>query len=79
MFPDALYNTKSKIGWEIRSMPYFVVTDQKERVNYFEIKYRKDGTFKFETLGEDYKYSNGYLILVPKDNIQAFKLRIWST
>lgn len=75
MFPDALYDPKSKIGREIRSMPDFVVIDHKERVNYFEIKYRRDGTFKFEALGEDYKYSNGYLILVSKDNIQAISIK----
>ncbi|MEE1962775.1 hypothetical protein V1387_08780 [Allomuricauda taeanensis] len=75
MFPDSLYDPKSKIGQEIRSMPDFVVIDHKERVNYFEIKYRRDGIFKYESLGQDYKYTNGYLILVSKNNVQAIAVR----
>jgi hypothetical protein len=75
MFPEALYDPKSKISKEIRSMPDFVVIDHKERVNYFEVKYRKNGTFRYQDLGEDYKYSNGYLILVSKENIQAILIK----
>lgn len=74
MFPDALYDPKSEIAKEIRSMPDFVVIDHKERVYYFEVKFRKDGIFKFEGLGKNYKYLNGYLILVSKNNIQAISV-----
>ena len=57
---------------QIRSMPDFVVQNsQNGKLDYVEVKYRKDGRFSLSDLLEDYPYKNAIFIIVSKHNIKA--------
>lgn len=57
---------------QIRSMPDFVVQNAKNgKLDYVEVKYRKDGRFSLSDLIEDYPYKNAIFIIVSKHNIKA--------
>lgn len=57
---------------QIRSMPDFVVQNsQNGKLDYVEVKYRKDGRFSIKDLIEDYPYKNAIFIIVSKHSLQA--------
>jgi len=56
----------------IRRMPDFVVQDKKGNVFFIEVKFRKNGRFKYRNLkDDDYPYKECYFVVVSKKFIQC--------
>lgn len=57
---------------QIRSMPDFVVQNiENGKLDYVEVKYRKDGRFSLKNLIEGFPYKNAVFIVVSKYSIKA--------
>ncbi len=57
---------------QIRSMPDFVVQNiANGKLDYVEVKYRKDGRFSIKDLIEGFPYKNAVFIVVSKNSIRA--------
>lgn len=57
---------------QIRSMPDFVVQNAANgKLDYLEVKYRKDGRFSIKDLIEGFPYKNAVFIVVSKRSIWA--------
>lgn len=50
-----------------------ILNKEKKRIYFTEIKYRSDGKFKYEDLGEDYKYESTYIIILSKKGFKCIK------
>lgn len=60
------------IARQIRSMPDFVVQNSRNgKLDYVEVKYRKDGRFSIGDLIDDFPYKNAIFIIVSKHNIKV--------
>ncbi len=61
---------------QIRSMPDFVVQNSVNgKLDYLEVKYRKNGQFNFSNLLKDYPYHNAIFVIVSKTNIYAISYK----
>jgi len=68
---DKIRNLDSDIANKIRTTPDFVVQNSTSGdLFYLEVKYRHNGKFTLEDLGEDYPYKNAYFIVVSHQDIQ---------
>ena len=57
---------------QIRSMPDFVVQNiENGKLDYVEVKYRKDGRFSIKDLIDGFPYKNAIFIVVSKYSIKA--------
>lgn len=60
------------IAKSIRAMPDFVVQNTKNgKLDYVEVKYRKNGEFGLSDLIAHYPYKNAIFIIVSKEKIQV--------
>ncbi len=50
-----------------------ILNKDKERVYFTEIKYRWNGVFNYEELGENYKYKNTFIIVLSKQGFNCIK------
>lgn len=61
---------------QIRSMPDFVVQNSIHgKLDYLEVKYRKNGQFNFHNLLKDYPYHNAIFVIVSKTDIYAISYK----
>lgn len=67
---ELLKGVKSNVATDIRRMPDFVVYKGKD-VFFVEVKFRKEETFEFRDLPNDYPYENCYFIVVSKKHIKC--------
>lgn len=65
-----IQNRNEETAKQIRSMPDFVVQNNKTgKLDYVEVKYRKNERFGLNDLIEGYPYKNAIFIIVSKTNI----------
>ena len=58
----------------LRSRPdLLVLNKEKKRLYFIEVKYRNSDVFKYEQLGEDYKYNNAYLVIISKSGFKCIR------
>jgi len=69
---DLLKGVRSDVAANIRTMPDFVVQNQKNgEVFFVEVKFSKDESFSIKKLPEDYPYKNCYFVIVSKKHIKC--------
>lgn len=73
----SMKNRNDKIAETIRFAPDFVVQNaQTGSLNYLEVKYRKEGSFRFSDLKPGFPYKNAYFIIVSKKDIQWISYKL---
>lgn len=69
---ELLKGVRSDVAQEIRRMPDFVIQNPKTKSVYFiEVKFRANGSFRYNDLPQNYPYENAYIILVSKKHIKC--------
>lgn len=65
--------SKSELNVLTSRPDLLILNKEKKRIYFTEIKYRTDGKFKYEDLGEDYKYESTYIIILSKTGFKCIK------
>ena len=69
---ELLRTNSSQVSKEIRSMPDFIMRNQKTNDVFFaEVKHRANGCFSIDELAEDYPWPNAIFIIVSKKHIKC--------
>ncbi len=64
--------TSGPVNKQIRSMPDFVVQDQRNnRLHFVEVKYRASGKFSLEDIKGEYPWPHAFFIIVSKEHIKC--------
>ena len=64
--------TRGAVNDRIRSMPDFVVQDQRnQRLHFVEVKYRANGAFSIEDIKGEYPWPHAYFVVVSKEHIKC--------
>lgn len=64
--------TNGPVNDRIRTMPDFVVQDQRNnRLHFVEVKYRANGQFSLEDIKGDYPWPHAFFIIVSRDHIKC--------
>lgn len=72
--------TRGEVNDRIRSMPDFVVQDQRNnRLHFVEVKYRANGMFSIDDIKGEYPWPHAYFVLVTKEHIKCLTWKQLST
>lgn len=64
--------TNGPVNQQIRSMPDFVVQDQRNnKLHFVEVKYRASGKFSLDDIKGDYPWPHAFFIIVSKEHIKC--------
>ncbi len=64
--------TNGPVNDRIRTMPDFVVQDQRNnRLHFVEVKYRASGIFSLEDIKGDYPWPHAFFIIVSREHIKC--------
>ncbi|MEJ0080845.1 MAG: hypothetical protein WDM78_07815 [Puia sp.] len=73
---ELLKGINSDVAQEIRRMPDFVIQNKNSKKVYFiEVKFRANGIFNYDSLKDNYPYTNAHIILVSKKHIKCLSVK----